>query len=393
MNLEELKEVVKGVVQEEVAPLKETQKKYDNVFIVGGNSEPEEKGEKLEPGLRMARFAKCLVLGKNDPERALSFAKGLEGQSSKGMYPQDTMLHAAFKALSATNPSEGGFTVPVEMANEIVPLLYAKTVVRELGARTLPMSSGNMNLPKITGGASSYYQGENRAATKSQQTFGNIHLASKKLFTLVPTSNDLIRNSSLEADRYVRDDMVTQTRLKMDYTALYGAGTQFTPIGVKNVVGISKASITSIPDADVPGTLLALLMTKNLPMLNVGWAFNGTVWGILYNLKTTTGAYIYRDEMNIGKLLGFPFKISNQIPTGTDNHGLSDLFLGDWSEFLIGEEIAIEMSASMEASYDDGTGTMVSTFTNDQTLIKLLAKHDFATRHPEAFICNTYYTK
>jgi HK97 family phage major capsid protein len=390
MTLEELKTMMEGVVDEKLAPVLETQKKYSGIFNADPGTTKAE--EKLEPGIRMARYAKCLVLGKNDPEKALFFAAGGQN-SSKGMYPNDKTLHEVFKALSVSTPSEGGFTVPEVLANEVIPLLYAKTAVRELGARVLPMPNGNINIPKITGGATASYQGENLAASKSQPTFGNVHLSSKKLLTLVPMSNDLIRNNSVEADRYVRDDMVMQTKLKMDYTAMYGAGTQFTPTGIKNISGISKTSVSAVLAADDPGTLTGILMTKNLPMQNVGWIFNGTVWALLYNLKTTTGAYIYRDEMKDGKLLGYPFVVSNQIATGADAHGLSDIFLGDFSEFIMGEEIAFEMTASQEAAYDAGSGTLVSAFANDQTVIKLLAKHDFAVRHPEAFICYTYYTK
>jgi HK97 family phage major capsid protein len=393
MKIEELKSMMEDVVDAKLAPVLETQKKYNFDGQQEAPAATESKGETLEAGLRVARFAKCLVLSKNDPDKALFYAKGAIAQGTKGMYPNDTQLHNAFKALSVSTPSEGGFTVPIEMVNEMIPLLYAQTAVRELGARTIPMSNGNLNIPKITGGSVSYYDGENRAATKSQQTFGSVKFSSKKLLTFVPTSNDLIRNSSIEADRYIRDDMIQQTKLKMDYTAFYGAGTEFAPIGIKNVTGISKTSVSAVIGADDPGTMMGILMSKNLPMTSVGWAFNGTVWAVLYNLKTSTGAYIYRDEMKEGKLLGKPFVVTNQIATGADAHGLSDIFLGDFSEFIVAEELGLEMTASQEASYDNGNGSIISTFQNDQTVIRLLAKHDFNIRHAEAFICNTYYTK
>lgn len=398
MTSDELKALIQGEVKSavnaEIEPLKETQRKYADLFDPekAKGLQTEDKGEEVEPGIRLARCAKLAVLSKGDMEKAIYIAKGNE--KKPGMYARDKKLVGAMeKALSVTSPADGGFLVPEVLANEVIPLLYAKTVVMESGARKLDMPNGNLSIPRLQGGSTSYYQGENRPATKSQQKLENLTLRSKKLTTLVPTSNDLIRNASVSADAIVRDDMMQSMRLKMDWAGLYGTGTEYTPLGIKNTPGISKLDVGAIIGADDPAIMRAVLKSKNLPMGSVGWVFNSTIEGILYNLKTTAGAYIYRDEMNAGKLLGYPYLTTEQIPVGSDNHGKSDIFFGDWSEFIVGEEVAFEMSASTEATYDDGTGTLVSAYSNDQTVIKVLAKHDFGLRHAPAFLVYTYYTK
>jgi len=265
-------------------------------------------------------------------------------------------------------------------------MLMSKVAFTQLGMRRIPMPGGNLNLPRLTGGATSYYVGENQNATKSEQTFGNVKLSSKKLVTLVPVSNDLIRNSSPEADAIVRDDMVQQMQLKIDYTAMYGDGTAYTPLGVKKSITTANLSVTTAAiDADLLGTV---------PMLSVGWVFNSKTWGEFYNLKTTTNQYIYRDEMNRGTLNSFPFRISNQITTANSTAGTTyyDIFLGDFSEFLFGDEMAFEVMASQEASWYDGT-SLQSAFTLDQTVLKITAKHDMALRHNTAFrIYNRYHS-
>lgn len=385
MTLEELKALMKEVVQGEIAPLKEVQRQHaDQLTNPPAAPVPEPKGEQLEPGIRLARASKLMVLGKNDPERALHFAK----DAANPMYPHDKDLHAALKQMTVGTPSEGGFLVPEQYAAEIIPLLRAKAVVRRLGARSLPLANGNLNIPKITGGATAYYVGESQNATKSKPTLGNLRLSGKKLVTLVPMSNDLIRSNAYNADQMVRDDMIQTMALKEDYTAMYGAGTEFTPLGISNTSGITKAAKNALPDADYIASLIGSLMTKNLPWASVGWAIQGAMWSVLYNLKTTTGAYIYRDEMNQGKLVGLPFAISNQISYGTDANKRVDLFLGDWSEFIIGEEMGLAIMASQEATYWDGS-QLQSTFSRDETVMKVTAKHDFGLRHAEAFNVQT----
>jgi HK97 family phage major capsid protein len=394
MDIKDLKGLIAETIKEEMKPIQEkqtqyeeTQRKYASAFE-NKSATPEVK----EPGMTFTRAIKCLTLAKNDPDKALYYALGAQGKGN-GMYPSDSEVHALLKTLSATTPSEGGFLIAEQYSRDIIPLLYSKTAVVELGARRVPMPNGNLNLPKLTGGSTSYYQGENSDATVSQPTFGNVKLSSKKLITMVPISNDLIRNASPEADRIVRDDMVQQMRLKLDFTALYGDGSAFTPLGIKksiNTANISVATGTGTLSADVIGTMIGSLMGDNIPMLSVGFIFNSQIWQGLYNLKTTTNMYIYRDEMNRGTLNGFPFRVSNQIGTANATAGTtySDIFFGDFSEFIMGDEMAFEFSSSTEASWKDSSGNYNNAFSQDQTILRIIAKHDFALRHDKAFRTN-----
>jgi len=393
VKIEELQEMIKEAIKAEIAPLQETQRKYAD-DLLAMKSEPPKKDEKKEPGITITRAVKCLTLAKNDPDKALYYAAGSADNSRKGMYPDDKEVYALLKQLSATTPSEGGFLIAEQWSADIIPLLLSKTAVMELGARHIPMPGGNLNLPKLTGGATSYYIGENQNATKSQQTFGNVKLSSKKLVTLIPVSNDLIRNASYEADRMVRDDMVNQMKLKIDYVAMYGDGTNYTPMGIKK--SISTANITiatgaATLSADVPGTMIGTLMNQNVPMLSAGWIFPSLIWSAFYNLKTTTNQYIYRDEMNRGTLNGFPFRVSNQITTANSTAGTTyfDIFFGDFSEFMFGDEMAFEFMASQEASWYDGS-SLQSAFSLDQTVLKITAKHDMALRHDVSFLVWNY---
>jgi HK97 family phage major capsid protein len=408
MTLEEMK----TVIDEQTAPLlkkldeaetkqketeakqaqyEETQRKYADIFTQKSTT-PEVKNE---PGITTARLVKCMALAKYDPEKALYLAEKGNTSGKSGMYPEDAEVKSILKQLTATTPSEGGFLLSEQYATDIIPLLTSKTAIAELGARRVPMPKGNINLPKLTGGATSYYQGEAADATKSQQTFGNIKLSSKKLVTLVPISNDLIRDASIAADRIVRDDMLNQMRLKFDYTGMYGTGTAFTPLGIKKSVAtanISVATGTATLSADLAGTMIGALMTDNTPMLSVGWIFNARIWSAFYNLKlTASGTYIYRDEMNRGFLNGYPFRVSTQITTANATAGTtySDIFLGDFSEFLWGDEMSFEFSSSSEASYYDGS-SLQSAFSQDLTILKVISKHDFALRHDTSFLVYQY---
>jgi len=392
MSKEELNNMIKSAVESHVAPLKETNTKYSNKFNgdekaaaefaeekAAKDAELNRKGETVEPGIRLARSAKLMIMAKNDIERAASM--------SKSFYRNDVHLQKSLGALAASVPTDGGFLIPEEYSEEIIPLLRNKAVFRSMGARPLPLSGGNLNIPRMLGGATSYYIGENQDAKASKPTFGSMRLSSKKQVTMVPISNDLIRSTSFEADRMIRDDMLKSMALAEDLAGMYGKGTEYTPRGLFYTDGIEKKALGAAPDSDNLGDFVGSLMSKNIDWNSVGWMFNGRVWNKLYHLKTSTGAYLHREELNQGKFLGFPFKVTNQIAS-TGTNLATDIFFGDFAEFIIGEEMGLEMMASTEATYQDGN-ELVSAFSRDQTIIKVTAKHDFGVRHPEAFIIGT----
>lgn len=377
--------VNEGVVTEVTKQMAEVQKKYGEIYS-GFEEKRAKAGHKSpDPGIRIARYAKCVL--------AAAQGRGDLESWAKSIYPDDDELHAYTKtAMSVATPSEGGYMVPEVLSSEIIEYLYPKLVLTKLGARKVDMPSGNLTIPRFNATSAAYYIGENRAATKSQATIGSVKLSAKKLAVLVPISNDLIRSANPIADAMIRDDMVMISQLKRDYTAFYGAGTLYTPSGLAALLTSTEVygSSTTAFTADIPGYLLGELMGKNIPMISVGWAFSGRAWAYLYNLKTSTGAYIYRAEMDQGKLLGYPFYVSNQIAYTAGSPGYVDIFLGDWSEFFDAAQMEMQMEASREATYVDDAAATVSAFSNDQTVLRLLTLHDYNIRHKESFLQGTY---
>jgi HK97 family phage major capsid protein len=359
-------------------------KSYAQIFTGGASARGVRRagGEKERPGLSFARAVKCAVLGRGDPEKA--------ARAAKSLYP-DSEMEREFKALSVTSPADGGVFVPKTYSEEIIPLLYARAVITQLGARRVPMPSGNLTIPKMISGSRASYQGEMRRIKATQPTYGDIKLSSKKLAAIVPVSNDLFRSSATTADEMFLNDLLQQMTLAMDYAGLYGAGDAYVPIGVYNAQGVRKLPGIGEVTAHTPGLLLTTMLSANPTAEKVGWVFNTAIWGALFNMTTATGDFIYRDEMQTGKLLSYPFAISNQIPVynAESAEPTSDVFLGDWNEFIIGEQADFQVDYSRDGVYHDMDGNTVSSFEQDTTLVRVIGLHDFNLRHPETFVVGT----
>jgi HK97 family phage major capsid protein len=363
------------------------QTKYAEAFA-DSQLKAQSQGTGVENGVeQFSKFAMVVLRSGGDKEKALDIVQR--------SYPDNKLLNGCFKALTTGTPSEGGFAVPEVLSSDIIKFLYPKLAYSQLGSRRIDMPNGNLNLPRFDAKAACSYIGETAKAVDTKPTIGNVRGSAKKLAAMIPVSNDLIRNANPSFDAFVRDDLINSIQLMRDYTAFYGAGTAYSPSGIKTQLTTAEklGSSSTVFTADTPANMKGLLMAKNVPMISPGWAFNGFHWSWLYNLKTSTGAYIFRDEMNTGKLLGDKFVVCNQIysdnlagGTAPTSANYGDMFYGDWSEFIEFVQLDMELMSSKEGSYVNSDGATVSAMQNDMTVLRALSLHDFGLRHKESFV-------
>jgi len=335
------------------------------------------KTVELKPGQMAARLVRLIAAAKGNHEDAIR----------KARMPawDDGHTDMVIRALTAGIGAGGGFLIPEEYSAEVIELLRNRAVVRKLGARQIPMPGGNLTVPRLQGGASAQYVGEATANNASQESFGQIKLTEKKLMALVPVSNDLIKFASPQADQVVLDDMIAQMAVAEDAAFIRGSGTQFSPKGIRNwavsgnvnaSAGTSLANVTT----DIQ-TMLDGLETNNVRMIQPGWIFNPRSANYIMLLQATTGQFVFRDEMQDGKLMSHPFEKTNNVPANLGSGSQTEIYLVDFADAVIGDVPGIEIEVSREAAYVDSTGTMQAAFSQDVTVIRTIERHDFALRH------------
>lgn len=380
------------------APAAPAQRKYASLFISSGSardaapssgfkariaSMSERERRKTAFGM-FGRAVKCIHASGGDIERAAFAAERKFG---------DAEMAREFKALSATVPTDGGYLVPEVYASEIIELLYPATVIYALGARRLGMTNGNLNIPKTRSGSRAMFVGENRQISKTEPKFGNLKLSAKKLTALIPMSNDLLRSTNFDNDVIVGQDITKQMALGVDYGALMGTGGEFQPVGVTknpNVLTLDAtkldaeyASSAGVLTAAFPNFLVAAVLKNNVLAGSLGFTFNTSVEQFFKNLRDGVGNFIFAEEMNKnGTLVGYPYRSTNLLETVG---GKTKIIFGDWNDLVIGEQGALEIETSREASWTDDTGKLVSAFENDQTLVRAINNVDTGLRHDESF--------
>lgn len=389
MDIEKLKKTIDEIVSESVKPLKEERQTDWTTKIKKEEYKVEEKQDK---GLRVARIVRALAASKGDHEKAAFYAKKNFDDS------------AVVKALETGTGTAGGFIVPEEYSAEIIELLRPQSVVRRMGAVTLPMRTGTLNIPVLAGGGQAQYIGENTNIPKTEPSFGTIQLTFKKLAALVPISNDLLRYSNPAADMIVRDDLVMAIAEREDKAFIRGekatsGSSQLTPVGLRywapttHVIEANQ-TVSAANVAKDLGKLVLALKEANVRFIRPGWLMSPRTEMYLLTARDTSGVYAFRDEMVTGKLFGYPYAVTTNIPEdltvtvgGTSVTDTTEVYLVDFADAIIGESTQLIIDASTEASYMDvvnSTPVMYSAFSMDQTLIRVIAEHDFVMRHPES---------
>lgn len=342
-------------------------------------------------------------IGRSEPEKGISAARWIKAQAIaenkrkdfgdvlKEMYPNDGFLQKLYterKALSATIPSEGGFTVPQVLASEIIMPLYTLIGVTKLGGRRVPLPNGNMTIPRINTASTVSWIGENAPAGTSQQVIGDVKLNAKKLGIVTPVSNDLLRSADIAADQWVLDDIRNQMFVEMDRAMLYGSNTAFQPPGLATLLPAAQiqGSSTTAFTTTLISTLYGKLRQANVLMISPGIIINAGTEAYLMNLTTTTGAFLFYAEMvERGTIRGIPYAVSNNAKYTTSSTDYVDFFIGDWSEFVVGTQGDLMVETSRDGSYESG-GTTYSALSRDQTIVRVLSLQDYAIRHTPSFI-------
>lgn len=302
------------------------------------------------------------------------------------------------RAMQASSFTGGGSIVaPNFIGAELIELLRAEAKFRKAGARMIPLVGGTATLPKVTGGATSYWGTEGENITPSELTTGQVTLTEKKLTSLVPFSNDLLKNSSLATDRMIKDDMLASAANAEDLACFRGSGLQSQPKGIYQWVGdagrdnSAGATLANIR-TDIR-TAKKYLGNNNAPNRKRAWFmhsqaqdFIGTeivdansnlVWpamadgeGVKWN-----GGTVYPDN-------NIPLNLTAGVPTTGGVQ--SELYLVEMTECFIGDNEQIEIELFANATYADATGTLRSGISRDESVIRLIRKMDFALRHVQS---------
>ena len=302
-------------------------------------------------------------------------AKKRYGRNSDGLViPTDVLNHASKRALNVGTATAGGNTVATDLLGaSFIDLLRNASVLSQTGATYLNGLQGDVAIPRQSGAATAYWLTEVAAVTDSAQTVDQVTMTPKGLSAQTTFSKQLLAQSSIDIEQFVRNDLATVLAIAQDLAAVNGSGSSGQPTGILGVSGVG--SVTS------GGTSAAYTDMVNLEKeVAVDNALSGSLSYVtnaklIAKLKRTeiasnTAKFVYED----GNVNGYPMYMSNQLPATYSSNTKSAVIFGNFSDLLIGNW--------------NGIDVVVDPYTaagNRQVKIVTSLWTDVAVRHPESF--------
>jgi HK97 family phage major capsid protein len=286
-----------------------------------------------------------------------------------------------FRAPSMTAATGAGAIPLIVDPTNFIELLRNKAKVRQMGCKILTDLVGDLALPKQTGPGSAYwFNNENAAPNVSNQTTTQVAFYPKTIGAFTDISRAFIKQSCLDAEMFVREDLALVMALGLDLAAINGSGQGATPLGL-----LQNANVPTVPIAtnggnltwDAVVTLESSITALNADIGEMQYLMNAPTRGDCKVIPKIGSTYpIFLMEPN-GDMNGYKTQMSNQMPANLTKGigtGLSAMLFGAWSQLIMAFWSGLDVLVDV---YTGGTSGVIR--------IVMLQDADIQVRHPESF--------
>lgn len=326
-----------------------------NEAIEEGKSAADFNAELLPvlPGVRKQNPITCRSLGMNEKEvESYSLSRaiqsmirnkgridGLEGEAHQAMLqrnigiepdglwvPPDALLPVRVRGrqkrdLNVTTFGQGGAFVATTLMTPIIEIFRNRMVCNRLGTQSLAGLEGNVAIPRQTGAATAYALPESATLTKSTQALDQILLTPHRVGAWNDYTKQLLLQSSVDVENFIRDDLMKVLAIKWDYLILQGSGQNSEPTGIMNTTGIGSVTFGgAVTWANVIQfeTDLALANADAGVMAYVTTPAVRGKWKAVAKIGTTFPIFIWEkgdwgEDSNDGEVNGYRAAATNQI--------------------------------------------------------------------------------
>lgn len=247
------------------------------------------------------------------------------------------------------NTSGKGASTVFTQPGDFIELLRNASVAVRLGARVLSGLTGPVSFPSQTAGASVSWVAENSGTdvTASNATLSSVSLSPKTLQGTTAFSRQLMAQSSLDVEAFIRGDLAAAHGLAWDLAVMHGTGSNNQPTGIYAASGVNSVAFGGVPSYGKIIDMVTEVLTDNALAGSLAFATTPGLAGKMAQTviaASTDTRMIWDGALDNGRLAGYQAVASNQVSAalgvGTDEHGI---VFGNWSDVLIGNWGALEV--------------------------------------------------
>jgi HK97 family phage major capsid protein len=255
------------------------------------------------------------------------------------------------------------------LASSFIELLRNRSVAMTMGATRLSGLVGNVTIPRQTAAGTAYWlASESTDITESQPTLGQLSLSAKNVAALTEISEQMMRQSSPDAEQLVMSDLAKVIALAVDVAIIRGSGNSGQPQGIVGTSGVATlASGSSVDYADIL-EFQSDIAANNALVAGCGYVTTPAIAALLATRSrfSNTDTPLWEGNILDGRMAGFRAMSSNQMSSAT-------MLFGDWSQVILGEWGVLEIA------------THATDFAKGLTGIRAWYSCDVGVRVPGAF--------
>lgn len=343
----------------------------------GLEAEMHQEGAREQRDAKVERMSSNLII----PQLILRSAGGLGS-----MELRDTTATGTTSA----SLDQGGLTIQT-MLGSLIDRLRKKLILQSMGVTMLGGLQGNIDFPKVIADDQAVEKAENAVSAESSATFGKISLSPRRLPIFVEVSRQLLLQSTVDVEAWLRNDMAFQIAQVMDQRGFYGSGSG-QPFGILNTSGVGSVALGTnglAPTYDMIVDLETAVAALDADNGSLGYATNTKVRGKLKKTlvaSNTAGNMIWDRQNPASPLNDYRVGVSNILPSnltkGSSGAVCSPLIFGNFADALMGQWGGLEF--------------LVNPYSRDtEGLIRINAWtfYDFLLRRVESFaVCKDILT-
>ncbi|MEU0150900.1 phage major capsid protein [Micromonospora fulviviridis] len=297
-------------------------------------------------------------------------------------------LGQMIRAMSTTT---GSALVPTVWAGSIIDRARNASRVFQAGATLVPMDAKQVQIGRLAADPTAAFRAEGSLITATDPTFDNVTLDSKTMSALVVGSMEWFQDAD-NVDEVVSNAIAQAMATELDKQALFGGvttGGEAAVAGYNNPTPPKPRGVLATLLAQAPSSVLGsgangTPITSTTPWNEILDAiytprqFNEEPTAILWNAKMAQK--LAKSYDTTGQPLSmpadvsqFPRLITNQIPSftqGTATGTATDVFVGDWSQLLIGQRLDVTIQILTERYAEFGQVGIVAHWRGDVALAR-----------------------
>lgn len=290
------------------------------------------------------------------PEHLNAFWK-LMKNGEKLVTPEE--WSALRNTMSVGTPSQGGYTVPTEVATSVADALKVFGGMRSVAEVFRTDTGGDINFPTSDGTSETgEIIGENTTANGSDPAFGVVTLKTYKFSSkVIAVPFELLQDSSIDMEAFIQKRAVTRLGRITNTKFSVGTGTG-EPLGVVPAAASGKVGTTGQTATVTYDDLIDLVHSVDPAYRALGnckFMMNDASLKVIRKLKDTAGRPIFLPGYDglagpmPDTLLGYPIVINQDIATMAAN--AKSILFGDFSFYKIRDVMAMQMFRFDDSAY------------------------------------------